>query len=93
MTLVGDAAHVTTPFVGEGVNVAMLDSVMLVRKLKDRGIGRAAVEAYEKDMFSRAKDVIERSVNSGALYFDLNAPHSLVKAGKKGDYFGGLGQD
>jgi 2-polyprenyl-6-methoxyphenol hydroxylase-like FAD-dependent oxidoreductase len=88
VTLIGDAAHVTTPFIGEGVNLAMTDSIMLVRKLKEFGISQKAIEEYEKDMFVRAKDIIERSVKSGELYFDWNAPKSLMGA----ESFGGLGQ-
>lgn len=80
VTLIGDAAHVTTPFVGEGVNMAMLDSVILVRKLREFGISRQAIGEYEKDMFERAGDVIRRSVESGKLYYDWNAPKTVMDA-------------
>lgn len=85
VTLIGDAAHVTTPFIGEGVNLAMTDSIMLVRKLKEFGISQKAIEEYEKDMFERARDVIEKSVSSGDLYFDWDAPKTVVDANKKED--------
>jgi len=93
VTLIGDAAHVTTPFIGEGVNLAMKDSVVLVQKLKEFGISQKAIEEYEKDMFPRARDVIEKSVESGKLYFDWNAPKTVTEASRKSDYTaGGLGQ-
>lgn len=93
VTLIGDAAHVTTPFIGEGVNLAMTDSIILVRKLKEFGISQKAIGEYEKDMFVRASDVIERSVRSGELYFDWNAPRSLLEANKRGLNQGGLGSE
>jgi 2-polyprenyl-6-methoxyphenol hydroxylase-like FAD-dependent oxidoreductase len=78
VTLIGDAAHVTPPFLGEGVNIAMKDSVVLSRKLKEFGISQKAIEEYEKDMFPRARDIIERSVESGELWYDWNAPQTLI---------------
>ncbi|KUJ22317.1 FAD/NAD(P)-binding domain-containing protein [Mollisia scopiformis] len=92
VTLIGDAAHVTTPFIGEGANIALLDSVALARKLKEFGISQKAVEEYEKDMFPRARDVIQKSVKSGELYFDWNAPQSVMESSRRGVQFGGLGQ-
>ncbi|KAK2624391.1 hypothetical protein QTJ16_006341 [Diplocarpon rosae] len=80
VTLIGDAAHVTTPFIGEGVNIAMLDSVVLMRALKSFGITQEAIHEYQKEMFPRARDVIERSVSSGRLFFDWNAPASVKEA-------------
>jgi 2-polyprenyl-6-methoxyphenol hydroxylase-like FAD-dependent oxidoreductase len=84
VTFIGDAAHVTTPFIGEGVNLAMTDSVVLVRKLKEFGISQKAIEEYEKDMFPRARDVIEKSVASGKLYYDWDAPKTVIEANKHG---------
>jgi 2-polyprenyl-6-methoxyphenol hydroxylase-like FAD-dependent oxidoreductase len=84
VTLIGDAAHVTTPFIGEGVNLAMTDSVVLMRKLKEFGISQKAIEEYEKDMFPRARDVIEKSVASGKLYYDWDAPKTVIEANKHG---------
>lgn len=92
VALIGDAAHVTTPFIGEGVNLAMMDSIVLVRKLKEFGISQRAIEEYDKDMFARASDIIERSVKSGELYFDWNAPRTVVEANRRGENSGGLGE-
>lgn len=69
VTLIGDAAHVTPPFVGDGVNTAMRDSIILAKKLKELGICEEAVAAYEKEMFPHAIDVITRSVEAGDLWF------------------------
>lgn len=69
VTLIGDAAHVTIPFVGDGVNCAMRDSVILAEKLKKFGLTQEAIAAYEKEMFPYAIDVISRSVQSGEMFF------------------------
>ncbi len=81
VTLIGDAAHVTTPFVGEGVNCAMADSLALARAIAQHGLERlgTAVAEYEKDMFPRAIDLITRSTASGDLIFAEDSPRGLVE--------------
>lgn len=82
VTLIGDAAHLSTPFVGEGVNCAMYDSLILVEKIIEFGTGddldRAIVE-YEENMFKRGRDLIERSMGSAELLFAEDAPNGLVQ--------------
>lgn len=53
VTLLGDAAHVMSPFGGEGVNAAMLDAAELGRLLTEVPDWRAAVRTYEAEMFAR----------------------------------------
>lgn len=59
MTLIGDSAHLVTPFAGVGVNLAMEDALVLARSLiKRRGRNSMLAEAlseYEKNMFKRAE--------------------------------------
>jgi len=89
VTLIGDAAHVTTPFVGEGVNCAMADALSLADMIAKHGEDGmdAAVEEYEQDMFPRAADLVMRSTASGDLIFADDAPLSLVETIKSNAMF------
>ncbi|KAJ6610823.1 hypothetical protein B0H10DRAFT_2437806, partial [Mycena sp. CBHHK59/15] len=60
VTLIGDAAHLMTPYAGVGVNVAMHDAVKLSQALaaaeSDGGTSEQLdqhLQAFEKDMFVR----------------------------------------
>ncbi len=55
LTLIGDAAHVMSPFTGQGVNHAMLDAADLAQCLAESDDWRAAVRRYETAMFERAR--------------------------------------
>ena len=55
ITLIGDAAHVMSPFSGEGANLAMLDASDLALVLTQSADGDSAVQSYEQTMFTRAE--------------------------------------
>ncbi|KAK5044575.1 hypothetical protein LTR84_010699 [Exophiala bonariae] len=87
-TLIGDAASLFTPFAGEGVNKAMKDSLVLCDALKDAlqdGNGSLenldmAVQAYETEMFVRAKFwQAETMKNKTHMFGDGGVPDFLAE--------------
>lgn len=90
VTLMGDAAHLMTPFAGVGVNVAMGDALSLARaivKKKDSLVAKiksdaqnikAAVEEYEKDMFERGRLNAEKTRKNLGLHFSEKGGEEMV---------------
>jgi 2-polyprenyl-6-methoxyphenol hydroxylase-like FAD-dependent oxidoreductase len=73
VTLIGDAAHVMTPFAGVGVNVGMTDALSLGRQLIAASKGEKAldeaVQAYEKEMFPRAEKYMRKTEKGRLNHF------------------------
>jgi 2-polyprenyl-6-methoxyphenol hydroxylase-like FAD-dependent oxidoreductase len=79
VTLVGDAAHLMSPFAGEGANVAMLDAVELALALLEHNDVEAALTAYEACMFPRAAEAAEDSATGLVTCFSPHSPRELVE--------------
>ncbi|KAG9105186.1 hypothetical protein FRC07_009524 [Ceratobasidium sp. 392] len=83
LTLLGDAAHLMTPFAGEGVNAAMWDSLELAKAIVEgvkSGDLNAQVQQYEKEMFKRAEESARRTNRNKVGLFAKDFPLSMAEA-------------
>ena len=90
ITLIGDSAHLMTPFAGEGVNVAMRDALDLSRAIiagsKSGCIAafNTAVREFEESMFHRGAAVAAHTwMNGHDFFFGCGFPTSLEQFNKR----------
>jgi 3-(3-hydroxy-phenyl)propionate hydroxylase len=67
--IAGDAAHLTPPFLGQGMCAGMRDVANLAWKLDAvlRGAGAGVLDSYERERAAHARDYIEIAVGLGRV--------------------------
>lgn len=78
VTLIGDAAHVMPPYAGEGVNMAMLDALVLSRLLLSEESPASAIAAYEKEMFARMRQMTADTMANTEMFYAPDASDRVV---------------
>src|SRR5204862_7438492 len=79
VTLLGDAAHPTLPFIAQGACMALEDGAVLARALEEAGSVPEALEFYQRARVERCARVVLESAEHGTLYH-IKDPAQMKKA-------------
>jgi 2-polyprenyl-6-methoxyphenol hydroxylase-like FAD-dependent oxidoreductase len=73
VVLIGDAAHATTPHLGQGAGMAIEDAVVLSEELGGDGSVEERLDRYMKRRYERCKFIVESSELIGKYQMDEGA--------------------
>ena len=80
VTVLGDAAHLMSPFAGEGANLAMFDGSELGQAIAAHPRdAETALAEYERALFPRSAQFAAESDENHKLLFGDSTPDSLLK--------------
>ena len=91
MTLIGDAAHVMTPYAGVGVNVGMGDALVLAKEIiavvESQKTLDEGLRAYEQEMFPRAEKNAMKTMKGKNSHFSAGGANHMADR-FKAHYYG-----
>ncbi|MGH2354173.1 MAG: FAD-dependent oxidoreductase [Chloroflexota bacterium] len=73
VALIGDAAHATSPHVGQGASLAMEDAVVLAKCLRDVPDVEAAFATFERLRKARVEEIVKAARRTGHQKVPTNA--------------------
>lgn len=82
--LCGDAAHQTSPFLGQGLNMGIRNTRNLCQKVELVAAGLASddlLDRYQAECFDDTKGTIKESLKMGKLLFNTSGPANALRGG------------